>query len=296
MNINKKIREYINNADESFKEQMGGCSLVDFDATIKMSQMNPFLCNEGKKQANILDGLINATGYSDMYTSLILKQKTHYLTDAESICLDMLKKINSYDELQEMYQENSQMFFIAIKEMIGFYKSYAYHKILRMKCLSDEDIAQISKINTVFNQDLDEYNIDVTLDYIIKRILKFKDLGIDDEELLSDASEFITNMKLANEKCGKRLALRLIENSIKLLGLLPEELCNKCQEIMLDSYKYGIEFLLDSLSFNSVKSLLNISIRYNSNKEKIDEIPLDDESKKLLNKIRKYELEMDENV
>lgn len=298
MNINKKVREYINNGNESFKKANGGgYSLVDFDIGIEISSIGSFLYDEeGRRQANILDGLINATGYSDMYTSLILKQKTAFLTDAESRYLDMLKNINSYDGLQTMYKDDPQMLFVAIKEMIVFYNSNAYHKILRMKCLSDDDIAQISKINTVFYQDLDEYNIDVTLDYILDKISKFKNRGNNEEKLLDDAASFIIDMKIINEKCGKRLALRLIENSIKLLGLLPEELCNKCQEIMLDSYKYGIEFLLDSLSFNSVKSLLNISIRYNSNKEKIDGIPLNDENQKLLDQIKKYELGMDKNV
>ena len=154
MNYNKEVRKSINRLNENFKNTFGPNLYMDGSFDIKFDGS---LDTDEDKIAKVFDTMLKMTAYNDLYSKYALMQKCNTLSEFDSEVFEMLKNISSFDEFNDKISSSTELFSLAMKEMIEFNKSSAFHKILRRKCLSENDIDNIKRINTLFDSDLESY-------------------------------------------------------------------------------------------------------------------------------------------
>lgn len=151
MNYNKEVRKSINRLNENFKNTFGPNLYMDgsFDINFDGS-----LDTDEDKIAKVFDTMLKMTAYNDLYSKYALMQKCNTLSEFDSEVFEMLKSISSFDEFNDKISSSTELFSLAMKEMIEFYNSSGFHKILRRKYLNENDIDNIKRINTLFDSDL----------------------------------------------------------------------------------------------------------------------------------------------
>ncbi len=249
-----------------------------------------------KKAYEVIRTMIYMTSYSDLYSYFRYWKKTNKLFPPELRDFNELKEINSYDELEKFYENNTDMFNLALYASKTFYDSSAYYKILNVKSLDEDDIKHICKINTLFNQDIDNYNIDVDADYIIDKIIKCN-RKIGEEKLLSDSSEFILSLLKVDKINAKKILLELILMDIKSINW-EQSLTSKNKNInssayseMLDVYRTcDLKSYLECIDKVRINTLLSKAISYKKMKQYIDDTELTGENVELFDKFKCYEL------
>ena len=181
-----------------------------------------------------------------------------------------------------------------MKQVLNFCNSSAFHKILRIKCLSEDDIDQIEKISTIFYQDLEEYTVNVDVDYITDKIVKIMNSkNHTKDQILNESTEFISIIGKIDKRLYKKIMLELLKRDILVSNYvqiyenngLSENLRGILAKLQLyensDITKY-----VDEIKFQHLKSLLNSSIFYEENKEEIDAKVILKENTKILEKIK----------
>lgn len=249
MNYNRKIRKIIN---DKFKEYM---IYGEFEENL----LNDNIPEQDKeKMMKIFNTTLKMTSYSDLYSKLALMQKCNTLTESDNELFEAIKDISSFEEFDEKFCSSKELFFIAIREMLDFYDSSAFHKILRMKCLDEKDILHIKKVNTLFDYDLESYNKDVDAKYMAKKVILNRNLEYSFSDLILESTIFLHTLLLVDNKNAQKLLLELIKNNIMVVGY--EEEINQIMPNMeieekIESDNYNLKYVEKYLNHNEISKL-----------------------------------------
>lgn len=296
-NYNKKFRQSIYKIDKVIKEKLG---FSIHDNSIIFVPETQVFSEYSKREMNIIDSIKKMVCYSDLYTSLALNEKCKAITFDDEKIFEMVKNVKSFNEWESIYDQSLELREKSINQILNFYNSSAFHKILRIKCLSEDDINQIQKINTMFDQDLEEYKVNVDVDYIINKILKMINSGYTEHQILNESTEFISIIGKVDKKLYKKIILELIKRDIKVSNYVQIYEYNKLNKDMLENLKgiltklqiykeNDIENCIKKMKFQHIKLLLNSSIFYQKHTREIDEKNILEENLKILEKIKKEE-------
>lgn len=298
MNYNKEVRKSINRLNENFKNTFGPNLYMDGSFDIKFDGS---LDTDEDKIAKVFDTMLKMTAYNDLYSKYALMEKCNTLSDFDGEVFEMLKNISSFDEFNDKISSSKELFSLAMKEMIEFNKSSAFHKILRRKCLSENDIDNIKRINTLFDSDLESYNKDVDAKYIGKKVLSCMNSRYPIVDLLNESAIFLHTLLLVDKKSAEKIILEMIKNSVLVVNYM-----EKTNEFYKDEFlamgvecdNYDLGYIKKYLENHDINKLpydliyqinANNVIFYKLNSE-IYNISVSDDKEKILDSVKKYEL------
>lgn len=247
MNYNKEMRKCINRLNGNLKNTLGPNLYMDGSFCIKAKGS---LDTDKGKIAKVLDTMLKITAYNDLYSKYALMEKCNTLSDFDGEVFEMLKNISSFDEFNDKISSSKELFSLAMKEMIEFNKSSAFHKILRRKCLSENDIDNIKRINTLFDSDLESYNKDVDAKYIGKKVLSCMNSRYPIVDLLNESAIFLHTLLLVDKKSAEKIILEMIKNSVLVVNYM-----EKTNEFYKDEFlAMGVE--CDNYDLGYIKKYL----------------------------------------
>lgn len=126
--------------------------------------------------------------------------------------LEILEAITSFEELIKLPVKSPIIMNKMIDSMIEFNRANVFKKIIRFKSIDEEKNERLSKVNTVYYQDKENYDIKVTLDFIVEKI----NIGIKNQEkekVIMDAANFIKQLININDKDGLNILSKLSKNN-----------------------------------------------------------------------------------
>ena len=245
--------------------------------------------------------MLKMTAYNDLYSKYALMQKCNTLSEFDSEVFEMLKNISSFDEFNDKISSSTELFSLAMKEMIEFYNSSGFHKILRRKCLNENDIDNIKRINTLFDSDLESYNKDVDAEYIGKKVSSCMNSKYSVEDLLDESAIFLHTFLLLDKKSAEKILLEMIKNNVLIINYMEKmnELYNdELLTVEVESDNYNLEYVkkylenhdIDKLPYDLIYQInANNVIFYKLNSENYN-ISVSDDKEKILDSVKKYEL------
>lgn len=253
------------------------------------------------KMAKVFDTMFKITAYNDLYSKYALMEKCNTLSDFDGEVFEMLKNISSFDEFNDKISSSKELFSLAMKEMIEFNKSSAFHKILRRKCLSENDIDNIKRINTLFDSDLESYNKDVDAKYIGKKVLSCMNSKYSIVDLLSESAIFLHTLLLVDKKSAEKIILEMIKNSVLVVNYM--EKTNEFYKdeflamgVECDNYDLGYikKYLenhdINKLPYDLIYQINANNVIFNILKNEICNISVSEDKGKILDSVKKYEL------
>ena len=283
-NYNKKFRQSVNKINGVAEKKIRFTSSDNFIIIPKFDVSNEYFKVINKVQKMVC--------YSDLYTWLAFNKKCNtYINETN---FEILKSINSFDEWEHIFDQSMELYCETMKQVLNFCNSSAFHKILRIKCLSEDDIDQIEKISTIFYQDLEEYTVNVDVDYITDKIVKIMNSkNHTKDQILNESTEFISIIGKIDKRLYKKIMLELLKRDILVSNYVQiyenNELGENLKGILAKLQLYensDIKKYVDEIKFQQLKSLLYSSIFYAGNKEEIDAKVILKENTKILEKIK----------
>ena len=279
MNYNKEMRKSINRLNENLKNNFVPNLYKDGAFCIKAKGS---LDTDKGKMAKVFDTMLKITAYNDLYSKYALLEKCNTLSDFES-------------------PDFFSLLSLAMKEMIEFNKSSAFHKILRRKCLSENDIDNIKRINTLFDSDLESYNKDVDAKYIGKKVLSCINSKYSIVDLLSESAIFLHTLLLVDKKSAEKIILEMIKNSVLVVNYM--EKTNEFYKdeflamgVECDNYDLGYikKYLenhdINKLPYDLIYQINANNVIFNILKNEICNISVSEDKGKILDSVKKYEL------
>lgn len=214
-NYNRDVRKYICALEKELEQQLhknGIKDIYEMDLYISIYLGIATAATKSKK-ANVIYNTLLMTGYSDLYTDLYIDELEGRLDDDRKPMYDFLKSIKKTEKLSNLFSQNPIIMAEMINSMVSFSESSIYDKVLKLKKIPSEEKEKISKINSIYYQDLENYDIDITLDYMLDKYNKCKN-KLSDEYLINSASVYIHNLRFIDLEEAKKLVIRLIESDI----------------------------------------------------------------------------------
>lgn len=298
MNYNKEMRKSINRLNENLKNNFVPNLYKDGAFCIKAKGS---LDTDKGKMAKVFDTMFKITAYNDLYSKYALMEKCNTLSDFDGEVFEMLKNISSFDEFNDKISSSKELFSLAMKEMIEFNKSSAFHKILRRKCLSENDIDNIKRINTLFDSDLESYNKDVDAKYIGKKVLSCMNSKYSIVDLLSESAIFLHTLLLVDKKSAEKIILEMIKNSVLVVNYMEKKNEFYKDEFLAmgvecDNYDLGYikKYLenhdINKLPYDLIYQINANNVIFNILKNEICNISVSEDKGKILDSVKKYEL------
>lgn len=298
MNYNKKVRENVNRLNENLKNTFGPNLYKDGAFCIKAKGS---FDTDGCKMAKVFDTMLKMTAYNDLYSKYALMQKCNTLSEFDNEVFEMLKNISSFDEFNDKLSSSTELFSLAMKEMIEFYNSSIFHKILRRKCLSENDIVNIKRINTLFDSDLESYNKDVDAGYIGRKVSSCMNLKYSIIDLLDESAIFLHTLLLIDKNSAEKIILEMIKNNVLAVNYM-----EKSNEFYKDEFlamglecdNYNLGYIKKYLENHDVAKLpYDLIYQLNANNvifyklnNIICNVSVSEDKEKILDSVKKYEL------
>jgi hypothetical protein len=243
-----------------------------------------FLINNDIKPIYILYSTMYMTLYSDLYLKLKKKEDNNVLSANEKLIFYVLNNIRNYNDLPRLF-ENKNIFYLAFDATREFYSSSVFEKISLVKSEDLKTYQKISNINTIHYQDKENYDIDVSLDFIINKMnVALKHNSIDKAYL--EAGKFIKDLIDINDESASNIINTLIKTDIKVLNYYlnndkieenySDEEIDKQLRMKERFQKYKnlfIEKIVQDLRVSDISDLLENYLEYiNYDEEKRNEI------------------------
>lgn len=298
MNYNKEMRKSINRLNENLKNNFVPNLYKDGAFCIKAKGS---LDTDEDKIAKVFDTMLKMTAYNDLYSKYALMQKCNTLSEFDNEVFEMLKNISSFDEFNDKISSSTELFSLAMKEMIEFYNSSVFHKILRRKCLNENDIDNIKRINTLFDYDLESYNKDVDAEYIGKKVSSFMNSKYSVEDLLDESAIFLHTLLLIDKKSAEKIILEMIKNNVLAVNYM-----EKSNELYKDEFlamgverdNYNLGYVKKYLENHDIAKLpYDLIYQLNANNvifyklnNGICNVSISEDKGKILDSVKKYEL------
>lgn len=284
VNYNREIRKFLNNSYFNLNYV-----LKELNIENKLDIYNTIFILLYEAQNNpIYEVIVNniyMTGYQDLYLKLKRKEKNNTLSSNDKKFLNILKEIKTTSDLVKLPVKDQNIMKNIIEAMVEFCNKDIYQKIITIKSIDSNTRERISNINSLFYQDVENYDIDVSLDFIKDKINSARKI-YSEEKLLIDAGNFIKQLIKINDKNGIRMLCELVEEDIKFLnyhlknGKLDITEMDEELKYMYDRYKYylsnPLDKILESMKVYEIGELIKTSIFYENDiiyvpTEKIDE-------------------------
>ena len=216
-NYNREVRKYICSLEEQLEQILQKKGIEDYDNMDLYISVYLGIASAASqsKNVNVIYNTLLMTGYSDLYTDLYIEEIEGRLDGERKKIYDFLKSIKSTKSLNNLFSLNPNIAIEMINSVVSFSEGSIYDKVLKLKKIPIEEKQKISRVNTLYYQDLENYDIDVTLDYMLDKYNKCKD-KLSDEYLLNSASVYIHNLRFVDLDAAKKIVIKLIESDIDL--------------------------------------------------------------------------------
>lgn len=213
-NYNREVRKYICSLEEQLEQILQKKGIEDYDEMDLYISVYLGIASAASqsKNVNVIYNTLLMTGYSDLYTDLYIEEIEGRLDGERKNIYDFLKSIKS---LNNLFSLNPNIAIEMINSVVSFSEGSIYDKVLKLKKIPIEERQKISRVNSLYYQDLENYDIDVTLDYMLDKYNKCKG-KLSDEYLLNSASVYIHNLRFVDLDEAKKLVIKLIESDIDL--------------------------------------------------------------------------------
>lgn len=216
-NYNREVRKYICSLEEQLEQILQKKGIEDYDDMDLYISVYLGIASAASqsKNVNVIYNTLLMTGYSDLYTDLYIEEIEGRLDGERKKIYDFLKSVKSTKSLNNLFSLNPNIAIEMINSVVSFSEGSIYDKVLKLKKIPIEEKQKISRVNTLYYQDLENYDIDVTLDYMLDKYNKCKD-KLSDEYLLNSASVYIHNLRFVDLDAAKKIVIKLIESDIDL--------------------------------------------------------------------------------
>lgn len=216
-NYNREVRKYICSLEEQLEQILQKKGIEDYDEMDLYISVYLGIASAASqsKNVNVIYNTLLMTGYSDLYTDLYIEEIEGRLDGERKKIYDFLKSIKSTKSLNNLFSLNPNIAIEMINSVVSFSEGNIYDKVLKLKKIPIEERQKISRVNSLYYQDLENYDIDVTLDYMFDKYNKCKG-KLSDEYLLNSASVYIHNLRFVDLDAAKKIVIKLIESDIDL--------------------------------------------------------------------------------
>lgn len=226
---------------------------VKSSAAMFVGNYNAFLQNE--KQMPVALYMLSVM-YLDAYKIYSFKQKNSMLNEGDEDFLGLLTDIEDADELVEEATDPNFL----VKLIISTYEFSEYNalaKINLVKSLSDAETAWLKERFEVHSQDVDHYDIDIDLDFLVtnaKRHMKHQSkLGYEFQDgIVINLVGFIRNLFNIRRHNAIKLILELIKVDYAASKYLVDKVSdNESFVDHIDLYEnYSVDDMIDVLISN----------------------------------------------
>ena len=274
-NYNREVRKYICSLEEQLEQILQKKGIEDYDEMDLYISVYLGIASAASqsKNVNVIYNTLLMTGYSDLYTDLYIEEIEGRLDGERKKIYDFLKSIKSTKSLNNLFSLNPNIAIEMINSVVSFSEGNIYDKVLKLKKIPIEERQKISRVNSLYYQDLENYDIDVTLDYMFDKYNKCKG-KLPDEYLLNSASVYIHNLRFVDLDAAKKLVIKLIESAIDLTSDLFDKYSvedmdkeNPKYELIVDRakrlnkyYKSDMDDVIRNIHFCEIYDLLEVYI------------------------------------
>ena len=274
-NYNREVRKYICSLEEQLEQILQKKGIEDYDEMDLYISVYLGIASAASqsKNVNVIYNTLLMTGYSDLYTDLYIEEIEGRLDGERKNIYDFLKSIKSIKSLNNLFSLNPNIAIEMINSVVSFSEGSIYDKVLKLKKIPIEERQKISRVNSLYYQDLENYDIDVTLDYMLDKYNKCKG-KLSDEYLLNSASVYIHNLRFVDLDAAKKLVIKLIESAIDLTSDLFDKYSvedmdkeNPKYELIVDRakrlnkyYKSDMDDVIRNIHFCEIYDLLEAYI------------------------------------
>lgn len=274
-NYNREVRKYICSLEEQLEQILQKKGIEDYDEMDLYISVYLGIASAASqsKNVNVIYNTLLMTGYSDLYTDLYIEEIEGRLDGERKKIYDFLKSIKSTKSLNNLFSLNPNIAIEMINSVVSFSEGNIYDKVLKLKKIPIEERQKISRVNSLYYQDLENYDIDVTLDYMFDKYNKCKG-KLSDEYLLNSASVYIHNLRFVDLDAAKKLVIKLIESAIDLTSDLFDKYSvedmdkeNPKYELIVDRakrlnkyYKSDMDDVIRNIHFCEIYDLLEVYI------------------------------------
>lgn len=274
-NYNREARKYICSLEEQLEQILQKKGIEDYDEMDLYISVYLGIASAASqsKNVNVIYNTLLMTGYSDLYTDLYIEEIEGRLDGERKKIYDFLKSIKSTKSLNNLFSLNPNIAIEMINSVVSFSEGSIYDKVLKLKKIPIEERQKISRVNSLYYQDLENYDIDVTLDYMLDKYNKCKG-KLSDEYLLNSASVYIHNLRFVDLDAAKKLVIKLIESAIDLTSDLFDKYSvedmdkeNPKYELIVDKakrlnkyYKSDMDDVIRNIHFCEIYDLLEAYI------------------------------------
>lgn len=279
MNYNREVRKYICGLEEQLEQILQKKGIEDYDEMDLYISVYLGIASAASqsKNVNIIYNTLLMTGYSDLYTDLYIEEIEGRLEGERKNIYDFLKGITSTKSLNNLFSLNPNIAIEMINSIVSFSEDSIYDKVLKLKKIPMEERQKISRVNSLYYQDLENYDIDVTLDYMLDKYNKCKG-KLSDEYLLNSASLYIHKLRFVDLKAAEKLIIKLIESDIDLTCDLFEKYSvedmdkdNPKYQLILERakrfdkyYESNVDDIIRNIHFCEIYDLLEVYINRNN--------------------------------
>lgn len=278
-NYNREVRKYICGLEEQLEQILQKRGIEDYNEMDLYISVYLGIAGAASqsKNVNVIYNTLLMTGYSDLYTDLYIEEIEGRLEGERKNIYDFLKSITSTKSLNNLFSLNPNIAIEMINSIVSFSEGSIYDKVLKLKKIPMEERQKISRVNSLYYQDLENYDMDVTLDYMLDKYNKCKG-KLSDEYLLNSASVYIHNLRFVDLKAAEKLIIKLIESDIDLTYDLFDKYSvedmdkeNPKYELIVDRakrlnkyYESNVDDIIRNIHFCEIYDLLEAYINRNN--------------------------------
>ena len=175
-NINEKVRQYISHSIDNLDVLLENkIFYYEYDIykifnKMVLMELQKILFEDIKVMYTFMELIL----YSDAYAVLNYKDKNNKLSTEEKRYFKRIKNIDNYDKLDKCFDNDPNLVSYMLKTSKIFTNLKKFDKVLVVKSLDEESKNQIKKINMFYQNDVNEYDINVDDYFIINEIKVLK--------------------------------------------------------------------------------------------------------------------------
>lgn len=168
------------------------------DIMLNFGQSKNFLSEKDSRLTKVFLTLITIQLYTDLLRKLRYESSIKQIFDSSNEILKEIIEIQDYESILEVF-DNPKISVESIKALEQFNDLPAYKKVLEYKSLKSEDIEKLSKLNPLFLEEYQKFNVQVNENFIINQIEKwFKKYPENHDVAYIEASKFLFDLYKIN--------------------------------------------------------------------------------------------------
>lgn len=168
------------------------------DIMLNFGQSKNFLSEKDSRLTKVFLTLITIQLYTDLLRKLRYESSIKQIFDSNDEILKEMIEVQDYETILEIF-DNPKISVESIKALEQFNDLPAYKKVLEYKSLKSGDIEKLSKLNPLFLEEYQKFNVEVNENFIINQIEKwFKKYPENHDVAYIEASKFLFDLYKIN--------------------------------------------------------------------------------------------------